>query len=195
MDELRNAIGGWAETASKHAGALVGLGVVIAIAGILAIAYPMASGIGVSVVIGIALAIAGVARVVAAFRAGSFGQGALGLVGGILTLVAGLVLAARPGIGLEVLTLLFGIYLLIDGISGVVLALHVRPQQGWGWMVVSAVLGVVLGLMLLFDWPFSGIWAIGTLVGVNLLFSGISIATIGTGARGVAKKLASATRA
>ena len=190
MNNLREAVGGWAEKAKKNAGLLVGLGVLTVIAGFLAIGSPMVSGLGVSILIGIALVIAGVARTVGAFSAGSFGQGALAFVGGILTFVAGVVLTGRPGLGLATLTLLLGGYLVVDGISGAVLAFHVRPEKGWGWMLFSAVIGILLGFLLLREWPLSGVWAIGTLVGVNLLFSGFSFISVGSAARSLAKRVA-----
>jgi uncharacterized membrane protein HdeD (DUF308 family) len=56
-------------------------------------------------------------------------------------------------------------------------------------MLFSAAMGVVLGFLLLREWPLSGLWAIGTLVGINLLFSGLSIISVGAAARSVAKKL------
>jgi uncharacterized membrane protein HdeD (DUF308 family) len=149
----------------------------------------MASGLGIVVFIGIAMAIAGVARTIGAFSAGSFGQGTLAFIGGILTFGAGLILTARPGIGLATLTLMIGGYLLVDGISSAVLAFQVRPESGWGFMLFSAVMGVILGFLLLREWPLSGLWAIGTLVGVNLLFAGFSLISVGSAARKLAKKL------
>ena len=190
MNNLKDAVGGWAEKAKKNAGLLVGLGVLTVIAGFLAIGSPMISGLGVSILIGIALVIAGVARTVGAFSAGSFGQGALAFVGGILTFVAGVILTGRPGLGLATLTLLLGGYLVVDGISGAVLAFHVRPEKGWGWMLFSAVVGILLGFLLLREWPLSGVWAIGTLVGVNLLFTGFSLISVGSAARSLAKRVA-----
>ncbi|MFI5185049.1 MAG: HdeD family acid-resistance protein [Vicinamibacteria bacterium] len=189
MGELREAIGSWAQKAAKNAGWIVALGVLTVIAGFMAMGSPLASGLVVVVIIGIAMTIAGVARTIGAFSAGSFGQGALAFIGGILTFGAGLVLAARPGIGLATLTLLLGGYLLVDGISSAVLAFHVRPEKGWGFMLFSAVMGVILGFLLLREWPLSGVWAIGTLVGVNMLFSGFSMISVGSAARGLAKKL------
>jgi uncharacterized membrane protein HdeD (DUF308 family) len=56
-------------------------------------------------------------------------------------------------------------------------------------MLFSAAAGVVLGFLLLREWPLSGLWAIGTLVGINLLFAGFSIISVGSAARAVAKKL------
>jgi uncharacterized membrane protein HdeD (DUF308 family) len=192
MDSIREAAGDWAHEAKKNAGWLVALGVVTVVAGVLAIGSPLASGLTVAFIVGIAMTIGGVARTVGAFSAGSFGQGALAFIGGILTLGAGLIVAARPGIGLATLTLLLGGSLLVDGIAGAILAFRVRPEQGWGWMLFSAAMGVVLGFLLLKEWPLSGLWAIGTLVGTNLVFAGLSIISVGWTARSVAKRLAHA---
>jgi uncharacterized membrane protein HdeD (DUF308 family) len=85
---------------------------------------------------------------------------------------------------------MLGAYLLADGISGAILAFHARPVKGWGWMLLSATLGVILGFMLIAEWPMSGLWAIGTLVGINLLFSGASMIAIGSAARGLAQWVA-----
>ena len=187
MNEFKEAVSGWAQSAAKNAGWLIALGVVTAIAGFLTIASPLAAGLGVAFIVGVAMTIAGVARTVGAFSAGSFGQGALAVIGGILSFVAGVIIAARPGLGLEVLSLMLGAYLLVDGVSGAVLAFHVRPQKGWGWMLFSAALSVLLGFLLLRDWPLSGMWAVGTLVGMNLIFSGAALASVGSAARGLIK--------
>ncbi|MGE5200192.1 MAG: DUF308 domain-containing protein, partial [Rhodospirillaceae bacterium] len=77
MINVREAVSSWAETAAKNAGWLIALGVVTVIAGFLAMGSPLASGLAVVVLIGIALVIGGVSRIIGAFRAGSFGQGAL----------------------------------------------------------------------------------------------------------------------
>jgi uncharacterized membrane protein HdeD (DUF308 family) len=189
MESIREAVSGWAQEAKKNAGWLVALGVLTVIAGFLAMASPLLAGLSVTVFVGVAMVIAGVARTVGAFYAGSFGQGALAFIGGILTLVAGVILATRPGFGLATLTLVLGGYLLVDGISGALLAFHVRPEKGWGWMLFSAAMGVVLGILLLKEWPLSGMWAVGALVGINLLFAGFSLISVGSAARSVAKKL------
>ena len=57
-------------------------------------------------------------------------------------------------------------------------------------MLFSAALGVILGFLLISEWPMSGLWAVGTLIGVNLLFSGASMVAIGSAARGLVKQLA-----
>jgi len=190
METPRESLGEWVEDARKNAGLIVFLGVLTVVAGFLSLVMPWASGVGVTVVVGAALAIGGVARLVGTFHAGSFGRGTLGFIGGALTLVAGVVLAARPGFGLATLTLMLGSYLLVDGIFGAVLAFQIRPGQGWGWMLFSAAMAGLLGVLLLREWPLSGLWAIGTLVGINMLFAGFAMISIGSAARKLVKKLA-----
>jgi len=190
MSEFREAVSGWAQGAARNSGWLTALGVLTVIAGVMAVTSPLVAGLGVAVMVGVAMTIAGVARTVGAFSAGSFGQGALALLGGMLSLVAGAIIVARPGFGLETLTLMLGAYLLLDGVSGAVLAFHVRPQKGWGWMLFSAVLGLILGFMLLREWPLSGLWAVGTLVGINRVSSGASMVAIGSTVRGLTRQMA-----
>jgi len=90
---------------------------------------------------------------------------------------------------------MLGGYLLVDGISSAILAFHVRPERGWGSLLFSAVMGVILGFLLLREWPLSGAWAIGTLVGVNLLVSGFSLISVGSAARSLAERVSSLQRA
>ncbi len=187
---VKEAISDWAGEARKNAGWLIGFGVLTVIAGVFAIVAPLGSGLGITIFIGLALVIGGGARIIAAFGADSFGQGALAFIGGLLGAVAGVILATRPGLGLATLTLLIGSYLLVDGIASAVLAFRVRPDQGWGWILFSGIITVLLGILLLAEWPISGTWALGTLVGVNLLFSGFAMISIGSAARRLTKTAA-----
>jgi uncharacterized membrane protein HdeD (DUF308 family) len=186
MNELEGTVTDWIKDAKKNAGMLMVFGVVAVIAGFLALVAPWAGGVGVAMFIGVALVIGGVARLVGAFSAGSFGRGTLAFIGGALALLAGVVMVARPDIGLATLTLMLGAYLLIDGIFGVVLAFQVKPEKGWGWMLFSAAMSLLLGFLLLKEWPLTGLWAIGTLVGINLLFGGFWMISIGSSARKLA---------
>jgi len=79
--------------------------------------------------------------------------------------------------------LLLGAYLLVDGIFGAVFAFQVRPEKGWGWILFSAAVSFLLGILLMKEWPLSGVWAIGTMVGISLLFSGITMISISSAAR------------
>jgi uncharacterized membrane protein HdeD (DUF308 family) len=189
MENIRDAAGSWGHATQKNAGWLVVLGALTMLAGFLSVGSPLVSGLGVIFIIGIAMTIGGVARAIGAFSAGSFGMGALAFVGGLLTLGAGLFLVGQPGAGLATVTLLLGGYLAVDGISGAIFAFQVRPETGWGWMLFSATMGVVLGILLLSEWPLSGLWAIGTLVGINLICAGFSLISVGLAARSLGRRL------
>jgi uncharacterized membrane protein HdeD (DUF308 family) len=182
----KGLVADWLEDARKNAGWLIALGALTVIAGFFSLVMPWASGVGVAVFVGFALVVGGVARLMAAFSAGSFGRGTLAFIGGALCVLAGVIMVARPGSGLAALTLMLGSYLIVDGIFGAVLAFQVRPEKGWGWMLFSAVMSGVLGFLLLREWPLTGLWAIGTLVGINLLFAGFSMISIGSSARKLA---------
>ncbi len=190
MESARESLTSWVEDARKNAGMIVVLGVVTVIAGFLSLVMPWAGGVGAAVFVGVALVVGGVARLVAAFSAGSFGRGALAFIGGALTTLAGFIMVARPGTGVAALTLMLGAYLLVDGIFGAILAFQVRPEKGWGWMLFGAAMSVVLGFLLLKEWPLTGLWAVGTLVGVNLLFAGFTMISIGYAARKMTKAAA-----
>ena len=125
---------GWLNDAKQNAGRLTMLGVIAAVAGFLALAMPWASGVGVTITVGFALIFGGIARLVGSFSAGSFGRGTLAFIGSALTLLAGAVMVARPDFGLATLTLMLGAFLVTDGIFSAVLALQVKPANGWGWM-------------------------------------------------------------
>jgi uncharacterized membrane protein HdeD (DUF308 family) len=81
------------------------------------------------------------------------------------------------------LTLFLAAYFLIDGICEIIAAFKIKPDQGWGWMLFNGVIAVLLGAMIWRQWPVSGAWAIGILVGVHILISGWSMVIFGTGAR------------
>ena len=183
MEATKEAVTHWVQHAGKNASWIVALGVVTIVAGALAIVAPLAGGLAVTMIVGVMMAIGGASRLIGAFHAGSFGQGALAFIGGVLAVVAGLILLARPGVGLQILTLMLGAYLMADGVFSAIVAFHARPQQGWGWMLFSAAVSVLLGFFLLAEWPLSGLWAIGTLVGVSMIFSGFSMTSIGAAAR------------
>jgi len=77
-------------------------------------------------------------------------------------------------LGLLSLTLLLAVYLLIAGIVEFVHAFKIRPRHGSGWLIVDGIVTLLLAFMIWRSWPYSSVWAIGTLIGVSMLFSGFS---------------------
>ena len=178
------AVSSWVKDAKKNAGWLIALGVVSIVVGFMAIGSPLVAGTSVAAVVGFLMLVAGLSQLVGSFRAGSFGSGALGFLGGLLTSLAGLLMFLRPLFGLGALAILLGIYFFVDGFSEIALAFRVRPEKGWGWMLFSGVLAILLGILIFRQWPLSGALAMGMLVGIHLLFRGFSLVAIGMAARG-----------
>ena len=131
-----------------------------------------------------AFVVAGLVRLVGAFWCNSFGAGVLAFLGGVLALAAGGFMIAQPGIALATMTLFLAFYFLIEGIERLVLGFQMKPVQGWGWSVFSGALSLVLAVVIWRQFPISGAWAIGTIVGIHLMVDGWGMVGIG----GVARK-------
>ena len=176
------------DLARASTGSVVVLGIATIIAGLLAIVAPFVAGASVTVLVAILMVAAGIARTIFAFKAESWGKGILAFFLGVITVFAGLFLLARPMAGMATLTLVVIAYLFADGILEVIAAFKMRPLKGWGWMVFSGIASVVLGFMLAYEWPATGLWAIGVLVGIRLIFAGWSIVAIGSAGRAVVEE-------
>ena len=100
----------------------------------------------------------------------------LQLVSAVLAFVVGFLLLRDPAQGLQTITLLLIVFLMIEGISKVVFALTIRPFPNWGWVLASGILGVVLAVVLLGSLPGTSAWLIGLLVGIDLIGEGAAIA-------------------
>ena len=186
MEAVRDrVVAVWTQKARKNARRMIFAGVLSIVAGVLCMARPALGGICVTLVVGFMLIVGGIARVVGVFSADSFGHGLLALLGGALTLLAGLVTVVAPGLGLVTLTLVLAIWLLVDGLAGIVLAFRVRPGHGWGWLLFGSILAALLGCLLLARWPWSGLVAVGLLAGIQLVMSGSVMISIGSAVRRV----------
>ncbi|HMH02088.1 MAG TPA: DUF308 domain-containing protein [Terriglobales bacterium] len=150
-------------------------GILMLICGFLAITLPLASGIGVAIVIGWLLLISGVWHLLFGFRSGSGVGGFLWqLLLAIVYGAAGLMILLYPVAGVASLTLVLATFLLIEAALEFVLYFNIRRRVNAGWVLVDAIITLLLGILIWAQWPFSSVWALGTLVGVSLIFSGIS---------------------
>lgn len=175
-------------TIKRHAGFGVTVGILIVIAGFLALVAPFVAGLSVAIAVGVLLIIAGVSRLFLAFRMGSFGHGLLVFVIGLLSIVAGGYMLGRPGMALATLTLFLAAYFLVEGVFEIIWAFRLRPIRGWGWTLFSGIVALVLGIMIWRQFPVSGVWAVGTLVGISMIFGGAALASVAGAARSAAKE-------
>ena len=152
----------------------------------LAISMPFVAGTSVTIAVAVLMIAAGIARTIFAFQAESWGRGTLTFFLGVLTAFCGLVILARPGIGLSTLTLILAAYFFADGLFECIASFKLRPMKGWWWMLLGGFVSIALGLMIAREWPLSGLWAVGVLVGVKLIFAGWPMIMLGAAGRGLA---------
>jgi uncharacterized membrane protein HdeD (DUF308 family) len=176
------------ELVKKATGWFIAIGVLFIVLGIFAIAEPFAAGLGVTLLVGWLLVIGAVAHFIAAFKGGGAKHVILQLLVGIVYLIGGLYFLTHTIMGVGTLTLLLSGVILAEGVLEVLAYFRLRNMHAAPWLLINGVVTLLLGGLIWFHWPSSSVWAIGTLVGVNLLMTGISRLMLGLAAR----KLASA---
>lgn len=162
--------------------ALMAVGVIAILIGCVAILVPAVASVGTAIFIGWILLIAGAFLVAAAFTAHSIGTVVLRLAWALLTVIVGLWLIVEPHNGTLTLTIVLGIYFLFMGLTRIAVAFAARGQEGAGLVGLSGVAGLLIGILVLAKLPSSADWAIGLLVGIDLIFAGwtlVSVALVG----------------
>lgn len=165
-------------------------GIGLLVLGVLALVAPLAAGLSIAIMIGILLIVAGLAQLVLVFASGSWGRALLLLLFGLLSLMVGISMVTQPGAALATLTLLLAAYFIASGVLELIAAVQARPTPGWGWLASSAVVSFLLGVLIWTQLPFSGVWAIGLLVGIRLLMAGLLLVTIASAGAQVVKSAA-----
>jgi uncharacterized membrane protein HdeD (DUF308 family) len=164
-------------------------GALLAVIGSLAIVFPFVSGVSLSLFFGAALLVAAMVQIAHAFSADRWTGAVWEVVLAIVYAVGGLALLFNPVFGLATLTILLAAYLVVSGVFEIVFGVMARTQQGWWVVVLSGVIGILLGGLIWVGFPSSAAWALGLLFGVNLLASGISLAYLGFSTRSEAKRM------
>ena len=159
------------------------VGVLLLVAGVLALIAPLAAGLSITVMIGLLLIFGGVAQFFIVFRAGSIGKGLLFAVIALLSFVAGVYVVMQPVAALATLTLFLAGYFIASGVIEAIGAFGAKPASGWGWLLFGGLVSILLGVMVWRQFPLSGAWAIGTLVGVRMITNGWTLIAIGGLAR------------
>ena len=149
-------------------------GVLLIVFGMVAVGSPLLAAVTVNALVAWLIVLAGVVHLMLAFRAHQAGSVIWKVLVGIAYLCFGGYLIMHPVLGVASLTLLLGSLFLIEGILNIVLYVKMRPIHGSSWMLVDGIVTLLLGLMIYLQWPSSSAWAIGTLVGVSMIFSGVA---------------------
>lgn len=159
------------------------MGITLIILGILAIGTPLVAGKAVVIAIGIMLLLAGVVQVVSGLRSEGWSHKLPPLILGVVTILAGIGLLGHQIMALTFLTLLLAIFFVVEGLWKIFASFSYRPAAGWVAFLFSGVLTLFLGALIWMQWPVSGLWAVGVLVGVDLMMTGISLLALASTVR------------
>jgi uncharacterized membrane protein HdeD (DUF308 family) len=174
----------------KASGWFIAMAVVFIILGIMAIIEPGIAGLAVTILVGWLLIFGGGAHLIAAFSGGGAGRVIWQVLIGILYIVGGFYFLTHPLLGLGTLTLLLAVIILMEAVFEIIAYFRMRGVGGSGWLLVNALITLLLGGLIWLHWPSSSVWAIGILVGVNLLMTGFSRLMFGLAARKLANRVA-----
>lgn len=177
-------------TGKKISRRYVWTGIVFIILGIISIVEPEVAGLAVAILVGWLLILGGATHLVATFSGGGFGRVIWQVILGIFYVVGGIYFLAHPLIGLGTLTLLLAGILLAEAVMEFAGYFRARKEGGSLWMLVNCLVTLLLGGLIWRHWPSSSVWAIGTLIGVNLLVTGMSRLMLGMVSRKLANQFA-----
>ena len=149
-------------------------GVLLVVLGVLAVGSPFVAAVAVNAVLAWLIVVAGVVHVILAFQAHRAGSLLWRLLVGLAYIFFGVYLIAHPALGVASLTLLLASLFLVEGVFDIALFFQVRSMHGSSWVLIDGIITLLLGLMIYRQWPSSSAWAIGTLVGVSMIISGIT---------------------
>jgi uncharacterized membrane protein HdeD (DUF308 family) len=149
-------------------------GVSLIILGMVAMASPVLAAVAVNAFIAWLIVLAGGVHIFLAFHAHGAGSLIWKLLVGIAYVCFGIYMIAHPILGVATLTLLLASLFLVEGILNVVLFFRMRSMHGSSWVLIDGIITLLLGGMIYMQWPSNSAWAIGTLVGISMIISGVT---------------------
>ncbi len=149
-------------------------GVLLIVFGMVAVASPFLAAVAVNALIAWLIILAGIVHLMLGFRTHGAGSMIWKILVGIAYVCFGGYLIARPVVGVASLTLVLATLFLVEGVLDIILFVKMRPMQGSNWVLLDGIVSLLLGGMIYMQWPSSSAWAIGTLVGISLIFSGVA---------------------
>ncbi len=167
----------------EASGVSIGLAVVMIVLGLLAVALPFASGIGISILVAWIIVFSGFGYLAYAFAARGAGAFIWRMLVATAYIIGGGYLAFHPRLALASFTLVLAVIFLFEGIVEIVVFFQFRALRGSGWILFDGIVTLFLSYLIWRPWPLSSAWAIGILVGINLMVSGITWLMVSVAAR------------
>lgn len=187
FDGLRR---GLADAIHAHWKLFLAEGVVMVLLGLAAIAVPEIASLAITILIGWLFVVGGIFRTISLLQHRRMPGFTWSLLASLLAIALGLVLLLRPLAGVLTLTIWLIAFFIIEGIAAILLAVeHRRHLPSWGWVLLSGLVDLFLAYLIWDGWPSSAGWAIGLLVGINMVFVGVSLIMTALAARTMAPRI------
>jgi uncharacterized membrane protein HdeD (DUF308 family) len=173
-----------AATIHAHWKLVLAQGIVMMVLGFLAVAEPNVATIAIGIFVGWLFFIGGIFRALSVWQSRGMPGFAWSLLTALLAILLGLILIFRPLAGVLTLTMVLIAFFILEGITAIALAVQHREHlRSWGWVLFSGIIDLLLAYLIWAGWPSSADWAIGLLVGINMLFFGLSLVMTALAAR------------
>jgi len=165
---------GPAKAAQKITGWLIVSSVLFIILGCFAIIEPAVAGLGATLLVGWLLIFSGVTHLIQAFKGGGISHVVIRVLVGVIYGIGGIYCLTHPLLAIGALTLLLAAVILAGGVFEIFAYFRLKGESASAWILCNGLIGILLGGMIWLHWPSSSVWAIGTLVGVHLLMTGMT---------------------
>lgn len=142
--------------------------------GLFAIVEPTVAAVGLTLLVGWLLIFGAGAHLIATVRGGGSKRVVFQILSAVVFAVAGIYVVTHPLIAIGTLTAVLAVAIVAGGVFDIITYFRLRGGQASGWLLLNGIVALVLGGMIWVEWPSSSVWAIGTLVGVNLLLTGVT---------------------
>src|ERR1700716_2170494 len=169
----------------EHWNAFLIEGILLVVLGLAAMIVPPLASLAVTIFLGWMFLISGIAGLALTFWARGMPGFWWSLLSAVLAIGAGIILLAQPIEGTLTLTVVVGVYFLAEGVATIMYALEHRRElsERWSWLLVAGIMDLLIAAVIIAGLPGSALWAVGLLVGINLLFGGASLIGMALAAR------------
>jgi uncharacterized membrane protein HdeD (DUF308 family) len=182
------------DTARLHWRLFLAQGVIMTILGVLAVIWPQISTVAVDVYVGWLFLFSGIVGLASMFLAPTVHAFLWMLLTAALSLFVGVMLLWHPTEGAVSLTMVLTAFFIVEGIVQIVASLSYRDvfPESWGWMLASGIADLILAALIIKGWPSTATWALGLLVGINLITSGVAVVMVAMAGKSLVREVASA---
>jgi uncharacterized membrane protein HdeD (DUF308 family) len=169
----------------EHWKAFLAEGILLTILGLAAMLVPPLASLAVTIFLGWMFLFSGATGLALTFWARQLPGFWWSLISAVLAVGAGIILLVQPVQGTLTLTIVVGAYFLAEGVATIMYALEHRRElsEGWSWLLVGGIMDLLIAAIIIAGLPGSALWAVGLLVGINLLFGGASLIGMALAAR------------